>query len=86
MDLKDSIYKPDIIINNEEVENVESFEYLGSLIDNNGDCSKEMKKRLAMVLKKLAEMEKIWKNVNIKTKIRVLQAIEFPTATYGCES
>ena len=84
MDLEGSINKPDIIINNEEVENVKSFEYLGSPIDNKGDCSKEIKRRLA--LEKLAEMEKLWKIVNIKAKIRVLRTIVFPIGTDGCES
>ena len=32
----------------ERIQNVTSFEYLGSLISADGDCSKELKRRLSM--------------------------------------
>ena len=44
-------------MNGESVGKVPAFEYLGSLIDKNGDCSKEVKRRLAMAYMKLLDME-----------------------------
>ena len=77
MDTKGSINETDIIINNEEVENVELFEYLGSLIHNNGDCSREIKRRLAMALKILAEMEKYGKLLTSKQKSAYFKQLYF---------
>ena len=46
-------------VDEETIERVEASEYLGSLIDNNGDCSKEIKRRQAVASEKLVEMDKL---------------------------
>ena len=75
-----------IIIGNDLIEEVDDFDYLGSLITNNGDGLKEIKRRLGMSMKKLKKMNKLWKGANEATKLKFLKAIIFPIATYGSET
>ena len=77
---------PIIKINGETLENVHSYEYLGSTITDNSDGTKEVKKQLAMASNKLSQMKNLWKGEDKQTKIRILRACIFPTATYGCET
>ena len=77
---------PNIQINNEELQCVESYEYLGSIINNNGDCSKEISRRLAIAIKKLNTMKNMWQSTSKILKLKILRTCIFPVATYGCES
>ena len=75
-----------IIIDNDLIEEVLDFDYLGSLITNNGDGFKEIKRRLGIAGKKLKGMKKLWKGTNDDTKLKFLKALIFPIATYGSET
>ena len=75
-----------IIIDNDLIEEVLDFDYLGSLITNNGDGFKEIKRRLGIAGKKLKGMKKLWKGTNEDTKLKFLKALIFPIATYGSET
>ena len=75
-----------IKIDGEEIERVNSFEYLGAKIEANGKTSPEIRRRLAMATSKLKKMTNIWKGQCIETKIRILKSTVFPTASYGCEA
>ena len=77
---------PNIQVNNEELQCVESYEYLGSIINNNGDCSKEISRRLAIAIKKLNTMKNMWQSTSNILKLQILRACIFRVATYGCES
>ena len=68
--------------------NSQQFEYLGSFIDDNGDCSVDIKRILALARNVVHGMQKIWKSRMISTslKIRILRATAFSVATYGSES
>jgi hypothetical protein len=57
---------PKITINNKELENVNIYDYLGSMINSNGDCSKEVTRRLAIAMQKLNTMKKMWQNISSK--------------------
>ena len=63
--------KTKITINGKELENVNKFEYLGSMLCNNGDGIKEIKKRLNMALQKLKQMKNIWQGTNRRTKLKL---------------
>ena len=78
------LYSSNVAVNGENIEKVQSFEYLGLLIDGDGDCSKEIKRRLSMASKQLMKLEKLWQAMDVEMKLRVLRAIVFPTAAYGC--
>ena len=75
-----------IIIGNDVIEEVPDFDYLGSLITNNGDGIKEVKRRLGMATKKLTKMKRLWKGTDENTKLKFLKALIFPVATYGSET
>ena len=56
------------------------------LLNNNGDCSKEISRRLAIAIKKLNTMKNIWQSTSKILKLKILRACIFSVATYGCES
>ena len=75
----------DITVGGEVIERVDSFEYLGSLIDNKANITSEIKRRLATANSKLGQFDKLWSGSNVATKLRVLRSCIFSVATYGCE-
>src|ERR1700729_1708372 len=86
MSTEKSKCSPKITINNEELQNVESYDYLGSTVSNNGDCYKEISRRLAIAIRKLNTMKNLWQSTSKELKLKVLRSCIFPVATYGCES
>ena len=78
--------KIDIKIENNTIEEIEEFEYLGSIVSSNGDINKEIQRRMAIALQKTRQMSKLWHGADKNTKIRFLRALIFPITTYGCES
>ena len=77
-----------ILIQNELLEQVDTFLYLGSLITEDGEWTTEFRTRLNRGQAIEASLQKIWKshNIPISTKIRLMKALVWPVATYGCES
>ena len=75
-----------IKIDGEEIERVSSFEYLGARIEANGKTTPEIRRRVAIATTKLKKMASIWKGQSKDTKVRILNSVIFPTATYGCEA
>jgi len=69
-----------------DYEVVNNFNYLGSLITNTGKCESEIRRRLTMA-KSTTKLNKIWKNrfITKKTKLRLVDALVFPIATYAAE-
>ena len=75
-------------IDGETVETVSDFIFLGSKITVDGDCSHEMKRCSLLgrkVMTKLDSMLKI-RDITLPTKVRLVKAMVFPVAMYGCES
>ena len=60
------------------IEEVLDFDYLGSLITNNGDGMKEIRRRLGIAMKKLKTMTKLWKCTDEATKLKFLKSLIFP--------
>ena len=75
-------------IDGETVETVADFTFLGSKITADGDCSHEIKRRLLLGRKVLTYLDSIGKSrdVTLPTKVRLVKAMVFPVAIYGCES
>jgi hypothetical protein len=78
----------DFIIDGQQIEEVSQFEYLGSMINNIGDSTVEIKRRLAIARTTVQSMQSIWKSrgISMGLKLRLLNAVGFSIATYGCES
>ena len=86
MQIDKTTMEKEIYVNGEKLEVVENFEYLGSLITNNGDTMTEIKWRLSIALQRLKQLNKLWSGTDRTTKIRFLRACIFPIATYACET
>ena len=69
-------------------ETVSDFIFLGSKITAEGDCSHEIKRRLLLGRKVMANLDSIFKSrdITLPTKVRLVKAMDFPVVMYGCES
>ena len=74
-------------IDGETMETVTDFIFLGSKITANGDCSHEIKRRMLLERKAMANLDNILKSRDVTslTKVCVVKAMLFPGVMYGCE-
>ena len=70
--------KTKIKVDDEEIENVSHFEYLGASFHGDGRSTYEIRRRLAIARQKLKHMEKLWKGQNTQTKMMILGSCIFP--------
>ena len=75
-------------IDGETVETVTDFIFGGSKITADGDCSHEIKRRLLLGRKVMANLDSILKSrdITLPTKVHLVKAMVFPVVRYGCES
>ena len=76
-------------IDEETVETVTDFTFLGSKITADGDCSWEIKRRLLLGRKVMTNLDSILKSrdITLPTKVHLVKAIVFAVIMYGqCES
>ena len=69
-----------------QLEQVDTFPYFGSLITEDGECTTEFRARLNRRQAIGPSLQKIGHSIPISTKIRLMKALVWPVATYGCES
>ena len=74
-------------IDRETMETVTDFIFWGSQITADGDCSHEIKRRLFLGRKVMANLDSIFKNrdITLPTKAHLVKAMVFPVVMYGCE-
>ena len=62
--------------------------FLGSKITADGDCSHEIKRRLLLGRKVMANLDSIFKSrdIALPTNVNLVKAMVFPVVTHGCES
>src|SRR6218665_955106 len=77
-----------ITCNGENLEQVESFRYLGAIVEENGDGGKEIRARLGMARTAMGSLTALWKDRTIGTglKLRLMGSLVWPVALYGCET
>ena len=75
-------------IEDEEVEIVYEFNYLGVLVERVGGCEREINRRLGMGRSTMTKLWYIMKDtiLSSKSKVRLTETLVFPIATYGSES
>ena len=75
-------------IDEETVETVADFIFLGSKITADGDCSHKIKRCLLLGRKVMTNLVSILKSrdITLSTKARLVKAMVFPVVMYGCES
>ena len=67
------------------METVADFILGGSKITADGDCSREIKRRLLLGRKVMTNLDSIFKSRDI-SGVRLVKAMVFPVVMYGCES
>ena len=75
-------------IDGETVETVNDFIFLGFKITADGDCSREIKRRLPLGRKVTTNLDSIFKSrdITLPTKVHLIKAMFSPVVMYGCES
>ena len=75
-------------IDGETVETVADFILGGSKITADGDCSKEIKKRLLLGRKVMTHLDSMLKSrdITLSTKVHLVKAMVSPVVMYGSES
>ena len=74
-------------IDEEIMETVTDFIFLGSKITADGDCTHEIKRRLLLGGRTMTKLDGILKSRDIIlwTKVHLVKAMVFPIVVYGCE-
>ena len=75
-------------IDGETVNTVADFNFLGSNITADGDCSHEIISCLLLGRKVMTNLDNILKSrdITLPTKVLLVKATVFPVVMYGCES
>jgi hypothetical protein len=70
------------------IENVEKFEYLGSLLTWDNNCSEEIKRRIGKATGAMASLRHIWnsKKLKLENKLRILTTCVFSVLLYASET
>ena len=73
----------------EEVEIVEKFTYLGSVVHSSTSCEAEVARRLGLAYGAMNSLEKtVWRSryLSRKTKVRIFGSLVMPVLLYSCEA
>ena len=75
-------------IDEQTVETVADFIFLGSKITADGDCSHEIKRHFPLGRKIMTNLDSIFKSrdITLPTKVCLIKAMVFPVVMHGCES
>ena len=70
------------------METVSDFNFLGSKITADGDCSHEIKRLLLFGRKVMTNLDSVFKSrdITLRTKVCLVKAMVFPVVMDGCES
>ena len=70
------------------MERVSDLIFWGSKITADGDCSREIKRRLLLRRKVMTNLDSTLKSrdITLPTKVHLVKATVFPVVVYGCES
>ena len=74
--------------NEETMETVTDFTFLGSKITAECDCRHEIKRRLLLGRKSMTNLDSILKSrdITLSTKVCLVKAMVFPVVMYECEN
>ena len=76
-----------IRVNGEKLEIVQSFQYLGAIVTDEGSMP-EVRSRIAQTIAALTKLKIIWddKNIDLSSKIRLLGSLVMSIFLYSCET
>ena len=71
----------------ETMEAVTEYIFLGSKITVDGDCSREIKRRMLLGRKAMTNPDSVLKSrdITLPTKVLIVKAVVFPVVMYRCE-
>lgn len=74
-------------VDKHDIEDVESFVYLGEYISKTGGTEKDIKAKLGKGRATYSKLDRIWKNSQFtyKTKIKIFKSNVISMLLYGCE-
>ena len=75
-------------IDGETMDTLPDFNFGGSKITADGDCSHEIKRCLLFGRKVMTNLDSMLnsRDITLPTKVRLVKAMVFPVVMYGCES
>jgi len=85
---KEIIPAININVNNERLEQVTNFKYLGQNISQNGKCISEIKQRIEIAKARFHEMSPVLRShkISLSTRMRLVKCYVFSALTYCCET
>ena len=77
-----------IIINEQPIEDVTRFTYLGSILDERGGTAADIMARIGKARNAFTSLNRIWKDgtISLKTKMRLFSSNVKSVLFYGCET
>ena len=77
-----------IIMNQQQLEEVQNFKYLGAILSADGGCEAEIRARIGTAMTAMARLNRIWssKSISLPTKLKLYRALVKTIVLYGCES
>ena len=79
--------KASITLDGEQLEDVNSFKYLGANLPRDGSSSTEIRTRIAVATAAMAKLSRIWKSsISFYTKFLLYKSLVLSIFLYGCES
>ena len=76
-----------ITMNEEPLEQVDNFKYLGASLSKDGTCTAEVRIRIARATASMTSPRKIWRsNISFKTKFKLYYSLVLSNLLYGCET
>jgi len=77
-----------IRVGQEELKECEEFCYLGSTLDNDGGCDREIMIRLGKANSAFGRLGRIWssRNISTKIKVRLYESLVMAVLLYGAET
>ena len=68
----------EVTVGGENLETVQSYIFLGSMVTKNGECMQEIRRRLALGRTAVRNLERVWKDVSTGTKLEIMERMVFP--------
>ena len=79
---------PAVTLNDEALEEVDNFTYLGSIVDKQGGTDADVRTRIGKARAAFIQLKNIWSSTDLtlNTKIRIFNTIVKPVLLYGAET
>ena len=79
---------PAVTLNDEAIEEVDNFTYLGSIVDKQGGTDADVRTRIGKARAAFIQLKNIWSSTDLtlNTKIRIFNTIVKPVLLYGAET